>query len=81
MERAVVDRVEEGLAVLLIGDEEHELTVPIEELPEGASPGVWLRVTLENGALTDAEVDAETTQARRARIHEKMQRLLRKRPQ
>ena len=80
MERAVVDRIEEGMAVLLVGEDERELAVPLSDLPTGAKPGVWLRVAIEGGRLKQVQVDSETTRQRRARIQEKMDRLLGKPP-
>ena len=41
-DRAVVDRIVGGQAVLLVGPEEHEAHVPATELPEAAGEGVWL---------------------------------------
>lgn len=76
MERAVVDRIEEGAAVLLVGDEERELVVPIGSLPKGSSSGVWLRVTLEGEGLKHAEIDRQTTRLRKSRIQGMMDRLL-----
>lgn len=76
MERAVVDRIEEGSAVLLVGDEERELVVPIGSLPKSSGPGVWLRVTLEGEGLKHAEIDRETTRLRKSRIQGMMDRLL-----
>ena len=76
MERAVIDRVEEGLAILLIGADEKELLVPLRDLPEGAGPGVWLRVTVEGERLTHAEADSETTHIRKSRIRRTLNRLL-----
>jgi hypothetical protein len=80
MERAVVDRVEGELAVLLVGEHERELVIPLGDLPEGSGPGMWLRVTLEDGRLTQAEMDSETTRVRQRRIQEKLAHLLGRKP-
>ncbi|MBI2165636.1 MAG: DUF3006 domain-containing protein [Chloroflexi bacterium] len=37
VQKAVVDRVEEAVAVLLVGDREEELVVPREKLPKEAT--------------------------------------------
>lgn len=79
MERAVIDRVDEGLAVLLVGDEERQVVVPLAKLPTGVGPGDWLGVTLERGQLVQAVPDAGETARRRARIQAKMDRIF-KRP-
>lgn len=79
MERAAIDRIEGDRAVLLIGEGERELIVPLASLPAEARPGMWLKVTVENGALARCEADPETTRSREERIKEKMKRLMGKR--
>ncbi len=80
-ERAVIDRVEEGSAVLLIGDDEKEFVVPLRELPVGSEPGVWLTVTLtDSGRLQTAQIDSETTKRRRALMQERLDQLLKRQP-
>ncbi|MEK7874171.1 MAG: DUF3006 domain-containing protein, partial [Chloroflexota bacterium] len=72
MERAVIDRIDEGQAVLLVGDEERQVVVPLAKLPTGVAPGDWLKVTLDRGELVEAVPDARETARRRARIQVKM---------
>lgn len=76
-ERAVVDRIVDGrLAVLLVGEEEREVTVPVQALPKGAREGTWVRMGAgDSGELV---IDWEETEARRARLAEKLD-LLRQR--
>ena len=76
MEEAVVDRIEEGIAVLLVGRDEREVSVPVTALPAGTQSGVVLRVTLVNGNLVEAKVDAQATKDRRKRVQAKLDRLL-----
>ena len=45
--KAVVDRIEGDIAVVLIGDKEVKLDVPISELPKGSKEGSWLKVYFE----------------------------------
>lgn len=40
--KAVIDRIEGDLAILLVGDQEDMLNVPMYMLPEGATEGSWL---------------------------------------
>lgn len=80
MERAVIDRFEGELAVLLVGDDEREIVIPVTDLPEGSGPGAWLKVAFEAGKLKEAQLDPETTRLRRSRIQERMNRLLGRRP-
>jgi hypothetical protein len=72
---AVVDRIEDGKhAVLLVKDREERI-VPAEQLPEGATGGTWLKVEFSGDRLVSVEIDHEETQARKARVSEKMQQL------
>ncbi|MCS7207229.1 MAG: DUF3006 domain-containing protein [Dehalococcoidia bacterium] len=75
-EKAAVDRIEGNLAVLLVGEEEREMVVPLAHLPQALEAGDWLVVEIENGRLVSAQRDPQETQARRQRIQAKLQRLL-----
>jgi len=51
---AVIDRISDGTAVLLIGKEETQVSVPLSELPEGAGEGTWLDISFSiKRKLTD----------------------------
>lgn len=79
MERAVVDRVVDGIhAVLLVGDAETEVVVPLARLPDGAREGTWLRVRFDGPALAEARLDPDETERARARIAAKLERLRRR---
>lgn len=45
--RAVVDRIEGEVAVLLLGDEEIKVDLPVRYLPTGAKESSILRLSLE----------------------------------
>ena len=77
MEQAVIDRFEGETAVLLIGTAQRPLDVPRSQLPSEAREGQWLRVELSDGQLVRVEIDLEATEAARARIQEKLERLRR----
>ena len=77
MERAAIDRIEEGRAVLLVGAAEREMIVPLSALPQGAAPGHWLRIEIEGGELRSATLDPEQTARRQSRLRERLARLLR----
>jgi hypothetical protein len=78
MERAAIDRIEGEQAVLLVGEGERQVIVPVAALPPGARAGMWLKVRLENEALAKCELDPETARSREERITDKMRRLFRK---
>lgn len=74
--KAVIDRIEEGKwAVLLVGQEQTERIVPVEQLPEDAMEGSWLRLQLDEETIRGIVVDAEETSALRSRMASKLDQL------
>jgi hypothetical protein len=74
MSHAVIDRIVEGKAVLLVGEDEAEELVPVQALPPGAGEGSWLLVRPGPPvAVVGADPEAEARQRRR--IDERMERL------
>lgn len=53
--KAVVDRIENDIAVLLIGDNEYKADIPLELLPEGTHEGSWLTVSFELDPAGEAQ--------------------------
>lgn len=76
-DKAVIDRFEDGFAVLLVGDEERNLDVPRKALPRGAREGHWLQVEIEGERLVSAAIDKEETARVRQRVRERLARLRR----
>lgn len=77
--RAVVDRIVEGHAVLLVGPDEREHHLPAEELPDGAGEGSWLRVAGSGADLRVVGPDPQGEAGRRADNAERVARLRRTR--
>ena len=78
-ERAVIDRIVDGVhAVLLVGESERERVVPVGHLPRGATPGTWLTVRFDGDELVHAVVEDEETASARRRIQDKLERLRRR---
>jgi len=69
-EAAVLDRVEGGIAVLLVGPDEVEVELPAALLPADARDGDWFRLLVP---------DAELTAVRRADVEARMERIRRTR--
>lgn len=44
MMKAVIDRIENHIAVVLLGEEEIKIDVPLSQLPDGVTEGTWLRL-------------------------------------
>lgn len=76
-EKAVIDRFEEDLAVLLVGEDQEQYFVALDELPEGARPGHWLQVEVHPDDLVVLGIDFEETERVRRRIEQKLRRLRR----
>lgn len=64
---AVVDRFENGFAVLLFGEEAIRVEIPRCLLFPGVQEGDWLQVTFKP--------DPERTEGRRAKIHSLLEKL------
>lgn len=77
--RAVVDRIVDGVAVLLVGPDEHEHELPAADLPAGAGEGAWLLVTGAGAGLRVVGVDEPGETEHRARTEQRMARLRRDR--
>jgi hypothetical protein len=73
--KAVVDRFEEELAVILVGEEEEKLVVPRSSLPSGTKEGHWLKVEIEDDRLISAIIDEDETNQAKIRIAEKLAKL------
>lgn len=72
--RAVVDRVTDGTAVLLVGADEAERHVPASGLPDGTGEGAWLRV-VDGDPPRIVGVDRDGEAAARERNRGRMARL------
>ena len=71
---AVIDRIVDGVAVVLVGDDEAEAHVPVDALPEGTEAGAVLDV--EAGEpLTILGVADDETRERRERLAARLARL------
>jgi hypothetical protein len=76
-EKAVIDRFEKNVAVLLVreGPAERQVNVDRALLPEGVRAGQWLQVEFEGTAMRSALVDPEQTAHMKAEIAAKLERL------
>ncbi|MDQ0255451.1 hypothetical protein J2S74_002833 [Evansella vedderi] len=77
--KAVIDRiVDDKYAVIIVGDEENEHVIPLEQVVDGAKEGTWLHVVIKNNKIIEMLIDQETTNSTKRRIQNKME-LLRRR--
>ncbi len=76
-EKAVIDRFENGSAVLIVGEDERRVNVLRKALPKGVKEGQWLQVQMEGETILSAVIDQEETARAKQRIMEKLERLRR----
>ena len=74
-QRAVIDRITDGWAVLLVGDREQERRVPEAELPEGAEEGSIVQVRVSGLKVEVVGVDDGATDEKRAEMKDRLSRL------
>jgi hypothetical protein len=79
MERAVLERFENGHAVIVL-ESKRILAVERSVLPGDVREGDILRVAFTDGVVTYTEVDVAATAALRKRIEENLERLRLERP-
>jgi len=76
---AVLDRIEDDLAVLEVSDDEgdtHELVVDVDELPaDGRHPDAVFEVELRDGEFTAATYDEPESRSRKAEAQDRFDRL------
>ena len=82
---ATIDRIEDGIAVLLLedrGETVDELHIHnLERIPSaGRHGGAILQVTVEEGNIVDMVYNAETEQNRRKRVQERFDNLSKRPP-
>lgn len=75
--KAVVDRFEGTVAVLLVGEDRAQVIAPRAVLPRGTREGTWLQIELADGVVTSAVLNVAETEAAKKRIMEKLGRLRR----
>ena len=78
-ERAVIDRITDDWAVLLIGHKEQERRVKADELPDGAKEGSLVTVRVTGLRIEVLEVDDAATEEKRSEMKDRLGRLKRTR--
>ncbi len=77
MMKAVIDRFEGDLAVLILEGSQERVNVHAGQLPKKSKEGSWLQVEIENGEVRKAVIDEDETAKAKERIAEKLERLRR----
>ena len=68
--QAVVDRIEDKWAVLLVGEQEKEVHFPVELLPDNIKEGDYLSCTWQ--------IDEDATEQAKARVTQLLDKLVNK---
>ncbi len=74
-ERGVVDRIVEGVAVVLVGEDEVEHHLDAAELPDETKEGTWLRVRRSGHSLIVLGRDEEGETRQRQQIEGRLDQL------
>lgn len=61
--RGVIDRIEDGIAVILVEENNQEWKIAEEKLPTGAKEGAILKLEMTNDTYTIIGLDEEATNA------------------
>lgn len=54
-----LDRVTENIAVIALNDDEHEVSFPLELLPQGAEEGMAFTITIERNETEEKRLAEE----------------------
>lgn len=74
-ERAVVDRISDGWAVILVGDAEDEHRLRESALPSGVTEGSVVRVRLDGSDVEIVEANDSETREKREEMRTRLSRL------
>ena len=75
VQRGVVDRISDGWAVILVGDEEDEHRLRENDLPEGVNEGSVVRVRFDGSDIEIVEVADDETDEKREEMRGRLSRL------
>lgn len=70
---AVIDRIEDGVAVVLVGTDEREITCSVGSLPSGVRAGGAVRLRLDGHRILHMEADPDEDALRASRIGTKLE--------
>lgn len=79
LRRAVIDRIVDEWAVLLVGTEEQEHRVRVNDLPEGAREGSIVDIRVSGTAVEVVAIDIAATDEKRAEMKGRLNDLKRSR--
>ena len=75
VQRAVIDRITDGWAVLLVGDREQERRVRVDDLPDGAEEGSIVQVRTAGLKIEVVGIEDAAADEKRAQMKDRLSRL------
>lgn len=75
MIKGVLDRIEDGLAVILIEELEEQFTIRTEDLPENSEEGTWFTLKKEGENYVIVAIDKELTQQQQQKASSLLEQL------
>lgn len=73
--RAHIDKVDAGVARLLVGPDGDPVEIDVDRLPDGAVEGSWVTITVDRGHLIVAGVDRDLELDRRRDVQRRLDQL------
>ena len=74
----VLDRIEDGKAVILVESIGKEFLIDESRLPEGSVEGMWFNLTIVADDIKEISIDHQITESREQQVNEKLNRLRKK---
>lgn len=74
----VIDRIEDGFAVILLEEQQEELMIPQKELPDTATTGTWLQIKQTGANSYNFEIDAQKTTNQKKHVESLRKQLLKR---
>jgi len=77
--KGYLDRIEDNQhAVILVEENKREYIIPIQQLPEGSSPGTYFDLTIENETITSLKWNEDETISQQQKVNDMMAKLRKK---
>jgi len=73
--KGVLDRVEDGIAVILVEETNEQFTIPVANLPTGSKEGMWFTLATKEDSYYIVAIDKQKTAAQTERINTLQQKL------
>ena len=74
-QRAVIDRITDGWAVILVGDREQERHLRVDDLPDGAEEGSIVQVRMAGLKIEVVGIEDAAADEKRAEMKDRLSRL------